>query len=275
MLSSKERGLKMLVIAERLNASRKPVKEALKNRNEQFFLDEVKTLIERGSDFIDINASHIPEAEISDLLWLIDLLKDRFQIPFAIDSSTPEVIEAGLKRLNRSGQMINSTTLEPKKFEKLIQLMLEHQANLVVLLMDESHPRNTEERIRLMEKLARLIEQRDVPPERVFIDPLVFTLSTDVKNGIYVIETICEIKKRFNHFKTTVGLSNISYGLPNRRLLNRTFLSMLIPLGLDSALIDPLDDELMAVLKAGMALSGKDPYCLHYLEAYRKGSLGK
>jgi len=264
----------MLIIAERINASRKPIKDALLRKDESFFLSELKALIEQGSNFIDINTSHLPEQELNDLLWLIDLVKPNFDIPLAIDSSTPSVIEAGLKRTGKPGQMINSTTLEPSKYEKLFPLALDYQAYMIALLMGESAPGNAEARIQAMETLVKLVERYKIPPEKIFVDPLVFTLSTDVKNALYVMDTIREIKRRFPEFKTVVGLSNVSYGLPNRRLLNRTFLSMLLPLGLDSALIDPLDDELMATLKAGLALSGRDEYCLGYLTAFRAGELG-
>lgn len=265
----------MIIIAERVNASRKPVREALARKDEKFFLNEVQALVERGSDFIDLNTSHLPEQELADLLWLIELIKGNFEIPLALDSSTPAVIEAGLKKIGKPGQMINSTTLEPAKYERLFSLAQEYQAYLVVLLMGESAPGNAQERIQAMEKLAKIVEQKKISPERILVDALVFTLSTDTNNALYVMETIREVKTRFPKFKTLVGLSNISYGLPNRRLLNRTFLSMLIPLGLDAALIDPLDDELWATLKASLALSGKDPSCLGYLTAFRKGELGK
>ena len=265
----------MLIIAERINASRNPIKEALIHKSEQFFLDEVKALIGRGSNFVDLNTSRSPEDELSDMIWLVALLKGKFEIPFAIDSSTPAVIEAGLKKIGRPGQLINSTTLEPAKLEKIIPLAREYQAGLIVLLMDENMPTNAEDRLRYMERLVELVDREKIPKEKIFVDVLVFTLSADIKNGLYVLETIRELKKRWPEFKTLTGLSNVSYGLPNRRLLNRAFLAMALAAGLDAALIDPLDDELMAMLKAGRALAGQDQYCLNYLEAFRRGELGK
>jgi len=266
----------MIIIAERINASRKPIKEALKKKDADYFLKEVQELVKRGSNFIDLNTSNLPDQELPDLLWLIDLLKDKFEIPLAIDSSTPSVIEAGLKRIGRPGQMINSITLNPARHQKILPLALEHQALVIALLMDENDaPKNSDDRLRAMERLTKIIDTYKIPPERVLVDALVFTLSTEVKNGLYVLETIRELKKHFPQFKTLVGLSNVSFGLPDRRLLNRTFLAMLLPAGLDAALIDPLDDELMATLRASMTLSGQDPSCLEYLQAFRRGELGK
>ena len=264
----------MLIIAERINASRKPIKEALIARNENFFINEVKEMINAGANFVDINTSHLPERELEDMLWLVELVQKNFDIPLAIDSSTPEVIEKALNKINKPGQMINSTTLEPEKYEKLFSLMMERDAYLIVLLMDEQGtPQNDQDRIRSAEKLMSIIEKEKIPLDKILVDPLVFTLSTDHKNGIYLFNAILEIKKRFPELKVICGLSNISYGLPRRALLNRTFLAMLLPCGLDGALIDPLDKHLMATLKAGLALSGRDEYCLEYLGAFREGKL--
>ncbi len=266
----------MIIIAERINGSRKPIKEALKRKDAPFFINEFKALVAAGSDFIDLNASSLPEAELPDLLWLIDLIKDRFEIPLAVDSSNPEVISAGLKRIGRPGQIINSITLTPARHEKILPLAQEYQASVIALLMDENDtPKNIDDRLRAMERLAGIIDRYQISPDRVLVDALVFTLSTDVKNGMYVLETIRELKKSFPQFKTLVGLSNVSYGLPDRKLLNRTFLSMLLPAGLDAALIDPLDRELMATLRASLTLSGQDPSCLEYLQAFRRGELVK
>jgi len=266
----------MLIIAERINMARKPISEALLSRDQDFFLNEVKQMIEAGADFIDLNTSKLPERELEDMLWLVDLLKENFEVPLAIDSSNPEVIEKALERIGKPGQMINSTTLEPEKYQRLFSLAKERDAYLIVLLMDEKGvPGDAEQRIKNAEKLAQIIEQEKFPREKILIDPLVFTLSTDHKNGLYLLEAVREIKSRFPDFKVICGLSNISYGLPHRSLLNRTFLAMLISCGLDGALIDPLDAQLMATLKASLALAGKDEYCLDYLGAYREGKLVK
>ena len=154
----------MLIIAERINMARKPIAEALLSRNQDFFLNEVKQMIEAGADFIDINTSKLPERELEDMLWLVDLLKENFEVPLAIDSSNPEVIEKALERIGKPGQMINSTTLEPEKYQRLFSLAKEKDAYLIVLLMDEKGvPENAEQRIKNAEKLAQIIEQEKFP----------------------------------------------------------------------------------------------------------------
>jgi len=264
----------MIVIGDRLNATRASVRNALINRDKDFFLNEIKAMQEAGVDFIDLNTAHSPEQELEDMLWLIELIKDNFKISLSVDSENPKLIGSALKRIKEPGQIINSTTLKPKQYNQVFPLMLEHQADLVVLLMDDDLiPKDTEERLKLVEKLVKILETNKIPQERILVDPLVFALSTDPRNALYVQETIMGIKKNFPDLKTIAALSNISFGLPMRRILNRNFLAMLIPQGLDAVLLDPLDQALMSTFYASLALSGKDEFCLNYLSAFRKNRL--
>lgn len=264
----------MMIIGERINASRKPIKEALAGRNREFILNEIRRQVEAGANFIDINSARTPETELEEMHWLLDNILGQGQPDFSIDSSTPEVIEAALKKINRPGQFINSTTLEPEKYHKVFPLMLKYQASVIVLLIDENGaPADADQRLRNVEKMQKILKENLVPLDRVWVDPLVFTLSTNNQNGLYVTETIREIKKRWPALKITCGLSNVSYGLPNRKLINRNFLVMVIAAGVDSLIIDPLDQLLMSNLYAARALAGRDESCLDYLTAFRQGKL--
>ena len=264
----------MMIIGERINASRKPIKEALAAKNREFFLNEVKAQLEAGANYIDLNSARTPETEMEEMHWLLDNILPHSQPDFSIDSSTPEVIEAALKKINRPNQLINSTTLEPEKYKKIFPLLLKYQTYLIVLLIDENGaPADADQRIRNVEKMQKILKENSIPLDRVYVDPLVFTLSTNNQNALHVVETIREIKTRWPDLKTTCGLSNVSYGLPNRKLINRNFLVMVTAAGVDSLIIDPLDSLLMSNLYAAKALAGRDESCLDYLTAFRQGKL--
>jgi len=267
--------MNLMIIGERLNASRKPVKAALAERNADFFRNEVRCQLEAGADFIDLNAGRSPETELEDMNWLLDTVLPSFpKARFSIDSATPSVIEAALKKINRPGQLINSATLDKEKYEQIFPLMLKFNAELIILLLDESGaPADAEERLIRLERLAKILKENLIPLDRVWVDPLVFTLSTNQKNALQVLWTVREMKKRWPRLKTTCGLSNVSYGLPGRRLLNRNFLVLLVEAGMDSFILDPLDEMLISSLYAALALAGRDDSCLDYLTAFRQGKL--
>jgi 5-methyltetrahydrofolate--homocysteine methyltransferase len=127
----------------------------------------------------------------------------------------------------------------------------------------------------VVEKMVGAVSRHGIPLSDLYVDPLVLTVSSDQKSGLIALEVVRGIKAGWPELKTTAGLSNISFGLPNRRLLNRTFLAMLLGAGLDSALVDPLDAQLMAAITSATALLGQDPYCRNYLKAHRAGKLAE
>jgi len=267
--------MNLMIIGERINASRKPVKAALSERNADFFKNEVSAQLKAGANFIDLNAGRSPETELEDMNWLLDVvLAVSPTAKFSLDSAAPAVLEAALKKINRPGQIINSATLEPEKYEKLFPLMLKFQAELIILLIDENGaPSDADQRLARLSRLAKVLKENLIPLDRVWVDPLVFTLSANHCSAVHVLSTVREMKKRWPRLKTTCGLSNVSYGLPNRKLINRNFLVLLVEAGLDSFILDPLDQSLMSSLYAATALAGRDESCLDYLTAFRQGKL--
>jgi len=265
----------MMIIGERINGTRKSVKAAFMARDKDYFITEVHSQMAAGAKYIDLNAGCSPETELEDMDWLLDaILPAAPEAKFSIDSATPEVISAALKKINRPGQIINSATLEPEKYNKIFPLMITHKAELIMLLIDEyGAPADADARLRNIERMDKILKENLIPLERVWVDPLVFTLSTNNLNATHVLRTIRAIKERWPQLKTTCGLSNVSFGLPARKLMNRTFLVMLVEAGLDSVILDPLDQQLMSNLQAALALAGRDQHCLNYLEAFRKGKL--
>jgi len=264
----------MLVIGERINATRSSIKSALQNRDCVLIEKEAREQAGAGADYIDVNGGTSPEEELDNMIWLVEVLREAVEQPLCLDSASPGVIEAGLQRHGKARPMVNSISMEKGRHESILPLIKEHNALVVALAMDDSGiPRTAEDRLRVVERIVEAAGEHGVPLSHVYIDPLVMALSADNTSGLLVIEVLCGIRERWPELKTTCGLSNISFGLPNRRLINRTFLAMLMASGLDSAIVDPQDRQLMAAVITGRALAGKDEFCMEYIKAFREERL--
>ena len=132
-------------------------------------------------------------------------------------------------------------------------------------------PKDVEGRLDACELIMAHLTRLGMKAEQIFFDPLVLPLSVDPSQGLVTLQTIEQIKSRYPDARTVMGLSNISYGLPNRKLVNRAFLLMAAYAGLDAAITDPLDTKIMSFIKIADMLTGKDSSCRGYLRAYRKG----
>ena len=159
---------------------------------------------------------------------------------------------------------------DKESLEKIVPLAKKYNAPMVALTMDEAGiPKTVQDRLRAGEKIATACEHYGVPIEQVYFDLLVMPISTDVKQGLATLEAITEIKKEFPGSKTVLGISNISYGLPARGRLNAAFLNMAVYAGLDAAIIDPLDEEILTAVKTARVLVGKDRHCRGFTRAFR------
>jgi len=146
--------------------------------------------------------------------------------------------------------------------------------NIVALCMDDSGmPKSTQDVIDRAGRLVKDLEGIGVKREAIYIDPLIQPISTDGTKGLMAMDAVRGIMGKFPGVHTICGLSNISFGLPQRKIINRTFLTLLMCAGLDAAIIDPLDDTIMAVLKTTEMLMGNDEYCANYLKGVRAGQI--
>ncbi|WP_369018832.1 methyltetrahydrofolate cobalamin methyltransferase [Thermatribacter velox] len=264
----------LIIIGERINATRKPIREALERRDAQFFIEEARKQEQAGAHFIDVNAGTDAKSEMENLPWLVEIIQDEVSVPLCFDSANEKALERALKVYKKKELIINSFTAEEAKIKALLPLAKEWNASIVGLAMGEAGiPQTGQERMKLVDRLLEAVHRYDIPEERLFIDPLVIPVGTDSTQGKVFLETLRSIKDKFPKVKTVCGLSNVSFGLPNRRLLNRTFVVLCLGFGLDAAIIDPLDRELMASIYAAEALLGIDEFCMKYLSAFREGRL--
>jgi len=265
----------VLVVAERLNCTRKRVCAAVAGRNAEFVRDEARRQAEAGGDYIDVNSATGVETELADMKWMIDQVRAATDKPLSIDTASPAVMREGLK-LHGAGQpLLNSLTGEAARLEAMMPLAAEFQTRVVALAMDDSGmPETAEARFAAIEKILRAADKLGVKHENLYIDPLVRPVSIDVRYGLQCLEVVRRIKAEFPALRTVGGLSNVSFGLPKRNLLNRVFLAFMIEAGVDAGIIDPLEPGVMATIHAAEAVLGRDEYCIRYIAAERGGRLG-
>jgi len=209
--------------------------------------------------------------EIESIKWAVETIKHELEIPICIDSADPGVIEAGLDLMNGNTAMINSVKAEKESLESVVPLAVHYNSLLVALAMDtRGIPDAVVGRLEACDTIVSVCEKYKLPVEKVYFDPLVMPISTDINSGKVALKTISAVKERFPGAKTVTGLSNISYGLPERGRMNTAFLHMCIYAGLDAAITDPLDESLMGAVKTAEVLVGKDRYCRRYLKMFRR-----
>jgi 5-methyltetrahydrofolate--homocysteine methyltransferase len=261
----------MIIIGELINASRKAIKAAIEEQDAEAIKQVAKGQEEHHTNFVDVNAGIFVGKEADYLKWLVQTVQEAVDIPCAIDSPDPKAIEAALS-VHKGVAMINSISLERERYENLMPLVAGTDLKVVALCMgDDGMPETVDDRMKIADKLVNALIQNNVPVENIYVDPLVQPLSVNNRFGVDFIDTIETIVKTFPGIHTACGLSNISYGLPGRKHLNRAFMIQAISKGLDGAIVNPLDKGMIAAIVAAEALAGRDNFCMNYLKSFRAG----
>ncbi len=265
----------MIVIGEKINSTRKSIKEAIARRDVSFLQDLARTQAEAGADYLDVNTGAFPEEEVQLMEWLVQVIGQAADLPLALDSANPNAIEKALNAGLRQGRpIINSITAEKAKFKRLVPLVLQHDATVLALCLDDKGiSQCTEDRFTVAQNLIKALSAEGVSQDRILLDPLIQPVSVQNDFGLIALEVIRRVKQAFPEVKTCCGLSNISFGLPQRAQLNRHFLAMAMGAGLDSVILDPLDQDIMATIKTSEALLGRDRFCKNYIKACRQGRI--
>ena len=263
----------MIIVGELINSSRKAINEAIKAQDVQTIQQVAKDQSEAGADYIDVNAGTFVGQESEYVNWLVEKVQEVVDGPCCIDSPDPGAIEKALA-VHKGTPMINSISLEKERFEALLPIVASHECRVIALCMsDAGMPETAEDRFGIAQDLVNKLVQKGMQEENIYVDPLVQPVSTNDTFGREFLKAIGMIMTRIPGVHTMCGLSNISYGLPKRALLNRTFMAMAIAQGLDGAIVNPLDTRMMATIAASEALAGRDQFCMNYLNAYRAGGL--
>ncbi len=261
----------MIIIGELINASRKAIKAAIEQQDTRTIKEVAKAQAENHTNFMDVNAGIFVGKEAEYLKWLVRTVQEEVDIPCAIDSPDPKVIEAALS-VHKGVAMINSISLEQDRYENLMPIVAGTDLKVVALCMsDAGMPETVDDRMKIADKLVNALTKNNVPVENIYVDPLVQPLSVNNRFGVEFIDTIETIVTKFPGIHTACGLSNISYGLPGRKYLNRAFMIQAISKGLDGAIVNPLDKGMISAIVAAEALTGRDNFCMNYLKSFRAG----
>lgn len=264
----------MIIIGEKINGTIPSVEKAIQEKNEQTIRDLAVRQAEAGADFIDVCAGTIPDIEIETLKWLMDIVQDAVDKPLCIDSPNPRNIEAVLKYAQKPG-LINSISEESDKCEVIFPVIQGTEWEVIGLTCDDNGiPSDVETRVEITKKIVEKAGKYGIEQSRLYIDPLVIAISTDNQSLVKFMETSRRIKEMYPDIHITSGLSNISFGMPLRRVINQNFLALAMSAGMDSAIMDPLNRDIMTTLLATQVLLGKDRHCRKFTTAYRKGTIG-
>ena len=265
----------MKIIGEKINGTRKRVAQAIAERDAELIRDLAKKQAEAGSAWLDVNAGTHPDKEADDLIWLIETVQSVVETPLSLDSANPKALRIAMQAVNKT-PMINSISGEPERLMGILPLVAEHGCAVIALAMDDKKiPETADKRFVVITKIVKETRALGIPDSSLYIDPLAMTVSTNTQSAIVAFETMRCVRENYPDAHLTIGLSNISFGLPGRSFVNRYFLSLAIQAGLDSAILDPLDREIQAAILTTDLILGKDKHCLNFIRASRKGLFEK
>jgi cobalamin-dependent methionine synthase I len=265
----------MKIIGEKINGTRKRVAQAIAERDADFIRDLAQKQAEAGAAWLDVNAGTHPAQEPDDLVWLIENIQAAVDTPLCLDSANPEALKVAIQAVNKT-PMINSISGEPDRLERVLPLAAEHGCRVIALAMDgKKIPAISADRVDIIHKVMTATRAAGVPDEHIYVDPLAMTIGTKNDSAVTFIETMKAVHEAYPEVHFTAGLSNISFGLPARSFVNRTFLTLAMAAGLDSAILDPLDKEMRAAIITTQLVLGHDKHCLNYTRSYRAGVFNK
>lgn len=261
----------MFIIGELINGMYKDIAKAIQAKDKTVIQNKALEQIKAGSDALDVNCGPASKDPVNDIQWLIQAIQEVTDKTIVIDSSKPQVIEAGLKVLKGKG-IINSSTADEEKLEALIPLAIKYNARLIGLTISKKGiPQNKDQRLELAATIVAIAQERGLPPEDLYLDPIVMPVNVAQAQMKDILESLREFKIISEPApKTVVGLSNVSQGTCQRSLVNKTFLIMAVACGLDAAILDPLDKNLVDAAITSDLILNKHIYCDSYLDAYRK-----
>lgn len=262
----------MIIVGELINSTRKAIALAIEQKDQDYLQDIARRQAEAGANYIYVITAHGGD-EVADMIWLVDLIQEVVDIPLCIDSPNPQALEAGLSRCRQQG-MINSISAEKKRWEAVLPLILKYKPKVVALCMDNSGMPNTvEKRLDVANKLVSDLREAGVSDSDIYLDPVVKPICVNNQYGLEVLQSTEQLHLKYPDIHIIAGLSNISHGLPERKLINRVFAVVSAIKGADTFILDPLDQNMMSLLAATEALAGQDDFCMNYISGVRAGRI--
>ncbi len=264
----------MIIIGEKINGSIPSVAQAIADRDADFIKERAKMQTEANATYIDCCASVEENVEVETLKWMIDCIQEVSDLPISVDSPSAQVLVEAYKYCNKPG-IINSVSMEGDKADVIFKEVADTDWEIICLLSDDSGiPQSAADRLRVFDDLMAKAKEYGIKPSRLHIDPLVEMLCTSEDGIAMNVEVISTIRKQYPDIHITAAISNISFNLPVRKLVNMGFTVLAMNVGLDSAILDPTNRDMLGLIYATEALLGLDDYCMEYISAYREGIIG-
>ena len=261
----------MILVGEKLNSSIPKTMEAIQNHDETYLIDLIVRQEKAGADFLDINTAISTDRELAEMCHILELAQKHSRCHIMLDSPDVQVIKEAIKQVRDREIIINSVTLT-QRMDELMDTIREYKASVVCLPIDGSGISNDPvKRVETAGKIIQKLTENGIGEEKIYMDVLAETLSVDDQSVATTLETIRLLRQTYPRVKSICGLSNISFGLPGRALLNTSFLAMAIFCGLHSAILDVTSAKIRETRFASRALCGLDEYCMEYIGYMRNG----
>jgi 5-methyltetrahydrofolate--homocysteine methyltransferase len=259
-----------VIIGERINPTgRKLMLKALQEGNFDMVRKDAERQVEAGAKILDVNAG-VPGADEPALLkQVMATVMEVTDVPLCIDTADPEALEAALKSYEGKA-LINSVNGEERSLESVLPLVKEYGAAVIGLCMDDDGiPATADDRLKVAAKIIERAGKLGIPAQDIAIDPLALTMGSDHTAGLVAMQTIEKVIAEFG-VNITMGASNISFGLPDRKYINATFIAMAIHAGLTCPITNPLEPEVSIAIKAADLSMGRDEYGMAWIKAFRE-----
>ncbi len=264
----------MIIIGEKINSTRKAIAQAIADGDAHSLRALAEAQAAAGAHYIDVNAGTFVGDETERLTWLVRTVQQEQPLALCIDTPNPAAMDAALAENKNPDVLINSITLEKARWDAILPLAVAHKARVIALTMDDSGmPDTAEQRLEIAARMIEGLTGAGIAIDDILIDPLVRPVSTDTLHARRTLDAIRLIRARFPEVHFACGASNVSYGLPARRHINHAFLIAAMCAGLDGAIIDPLDSQLMSLIAAMQTILGQDEYCMSYISQFREGKI--
>jgi 5-methyltetrahydrofolate--homocysteine methyltransferase len=257
-----------VLIGERINPTgKKKLAEALKAGDLEIVRKEALAQVQAGADILDVNVGTFGVDEVALLPKAVRVVMDTVDVPLCLDSSNPDALEAALK-VYKGKPLVNSVTGEEQCLKRVLPVIKKYGAAVIGLVQDdEGIPKDAERRVRIARKIVERVEAAGISREDLVIDCLAFAVGAEPNSGVAIIEAIRRIKAELG-VNMTMGASNVSFGLPDRELLNSAFVVMAIAAGATCLIVDVA--KVRSIILAADLVLGRDQRARRYIEAYRQ-----
>lgn len=260
----------VVVIGERINPTgRKKLAEALERRDMGYVKQEALKQVQAGAQILDVNVGISGADESAIIIEAIQAIREVVEVPLCIDSANPKVLATGLQ-VCKGKVLVNSVNGEEAKLKEVLPLVAEYKAAVVALTMDDKGiPTDVSTRVAIADTIVNEAAKLGIPAEDVIVDPLAMSVASDDQAGLGSLESLREIRDKFG-VNQTIGASNVSFGLPERRAVNCVFLAMAALNGLTCPITDPTVWQIRRTLLLTDLLQGKDEFAMNFISAYRE-----